>query len=201
MTEHPVEVLEGIQIILARIISLLDGDRIPTLQAAAALLSPVSGLENSNILNPTMTTYLRNHLLDDNNILTSPTEESIRLLHALLVSAFLCGRSGCATGIRQAGELALLQDKEDQDVKFSVLMLAIGNGPKEEDKYWIKKRNEILWLRTWGAEELSDGADVENGKGRGIFGRLPKEFIEAEILKALLANTSKFFKLQYLTNV
>jgi hypothetical protein len=68
-------------------------------------------------------------------------------------------------------------------------MSRIEDGPKSDDKYWVKIRNEILWLRSWGAEELLEGAESINGKG--VFGQLPKEFIEAELLKALLMNTRK----------
>jgi hypothetical protein len=73
-------------------------------------------------------------------------------------------------------------------------MSKIGDGPKSDDKYWVKIRNEILWLRSWGAEELSEGTDAL--KGKGVFGQLPKEFIEAELLKALLANTRKFVPIE-----
>lgn len=190
ISEESEDALNGVQRILARIINLLDKDRIPTLQAGAALLSPVSGLED-NILSPNNATYLRNDLNEDHNILTTPNEQSIKLLHALLVSAFLCTRAGCTLNVRRAGELVFLQDERDQKFLFSKLMSRIGDGPKSDDKYWVKIRNEILWLRSWGAEELFEGTDAV--KGKGVFGQLPKESVEAEILKALLANTRMFF--------
>jgi hypothetical protein len=188
ISEESEEVLNGVQRILARIIALLDKDRIPTLQAAAALLSPVSGLEDDILLSKS-TTYLRNDLLEDHNILTTPNEQSLILLHALLISAFLCTKAGCSLSVRRAGELVFLQDERDQKFLFSKLMSRIGDGPKSDDKYWTKIRNEILWLRGWGAEELYEGVDSVNGKG--VFGQLPRESIETELLKALLANTRK----------
>jgi hypothetical protein len=66
-------------------------------------------------------------------------------------------------------------------------MSRIGDGPKSDDRYWMKTRSEILWLRSWGAEELLERSESVNGKG--VLGQLPKESIEAELLKALLANT------------
>jgi hypothetical protein len=188
ISDESEEALNGVQRILARIVNLLDKDRIPTLQAGAALLSPVSSLED-NILSPKNATYLRNDLTEDHNVLTAPNEQSIKLLHALLISAFLCTRAGCALNVRRAGELVFLQDERDQKFLFSKLMSRIGDGPKSDDKYWVKLRNEVLWLRSWGAEELSEGTD--SIKGKGVFGQLSKEFIEAELLKALLANTRK----------
>jgi protein transport protein SEC39 len=188
ISDESEEALNGVQRILARMITLLDKDRIPTLQAAAALLSPVPDLKD-NILCSKSATYLRNDLLEDRNILTTPKEEQLKLVHALLISAFLCTRAGCSLSVRRAGELVFLQDERDQKLLFSKLMSRIGDGPKTDDKYWMKIRNEILWLRSWGAEELLEGSESINGKG--VFGQLPRELIEAELLKALLANTRK----------
>jgi hypothetical protein len=190
ISEESEEALDGVQRILARIITLLDKVKIPTLQAASALLSPVSGLDD-DIMSSKSTTYLRNDLLEDHNILTTPNEQSLNLLHALLISAFLCTKAGCSLSVRRAGELVFLQDERDQKFLFSKLMSRIGDGPKSDDKYWTKIRNEILWLRSWGAEELFEGGDSVNGKG--VFGQLPRESIEAELVKALLANTRKLF--------
>jgi protein transport protein SEC39 len=187
--EESMEALNGINQILSRIITLMDQDRTLTLQAAAALLSPVFDLEE--VLPEKNAVHLRNDLLSDHNILTSPNEQSLRLLHALLVSTYLCMRTGHKFTIRRAGELVLLQDETDQKNELTRLMLCIVNGPKEDDKYWIRVRNELLWLRSWGAEELSEGADATTG--RGIFGKLSKELVEAEILKTLLKNTRQSF--------
>jgi hypothetical protein len=186
ISETSEEVLSGIQRILTRIITLLDKDRIPTLQAAAALLTPVTGLEGLRLSKQTAK-HLRSGLLSEDNVLTSPTAESIKLLHALLISAFLCTKLRLPITIKQAGDLVFLQDEHEQRAAFTKLMSKIAHGPREDDKYWVKTRNEMLWLRDWGAEELEEGTGAVHG--RGILGCLPKELIEREILKALLVNT------------
>ncbi|CAL3972007.1 unnamed protein product [Diplocarpon coronariae] len=188
VSEESEAALNGVQRILMRIITLLDQDRIPTLQAACALLSPASDIiDKSDLLSPKNLSSLRNDLLDDQNPLTAPKEGSIKLLHALLISAFLCTRAKFPISIRRAGELALLQDELEQKNAFQSLVHHIANGPKEDDKYWIRARNEILWLWNWGAEELSGATNTL--KGRGIFGQLSKEFIEEEVFKMFLTNT------------
>jgi hypothetical protein len=192
------EALDGVQRVLVRLITLADRDRIPTLQAAAALLTPISSLGQSEILAPRSAAYLRNNLLENGNPLTSPSKHAIKLLHALLLSAFLCTRAGCRLSVRDVGQLVFLQEERDQKAVFTRLILAFSNGPKADDKYWVKMRNEILWLRSWGAEELSEEAD--SGKGRGVFGSIPREFAEAEILKLLLAGTRKFGSLTLSVN-
>ena len=63
------------------------------------------------------------------------------------------------------------------------MQTGIVNGHVSDDKYWLRIRNELLWLRSWGAEELAEGADV--GRGKGIFRENSKAFIEVELLKAL----------------
>ncbi|TVY89560.1 hypothetical protein LAWI1_G002834 [Lachnellula willkommii] len=188
ISEESIEALNGADRILSRIITLMDQDRTPTLQAAAALLSPVFDL--GDVLSEKNALHLRNDLLSDRNILTSPNETSLRLLHALLVSTYICMKTGHKLTIRRAGELALLQNEQEQGFTLSRLMMSIVNGPKEDDKYWIRVRNELLWLRSWGAEELSEGADAT--KGRGILGKLSQYLIETEILKTLLKNTRRY---------
>ncbi|KAK2623864.1 hypothetical protein QTJ16_007045 [Diplocarpon rosae] len=188
ISEESEAALDGVQRILMRIITLLDQDRIPTLQAACALLSPVSDIiDESGLLSPKNLSSLRNDLLDEQNPLTSPKDGSIKLLHALLISASLCTRAKFPISIRRAGELALLQDEHEQKHAFQSLIHQIAKGPKEDDKYWIRARNEILWLWSWGAEELSAASNTL--RGRGIFGQLSKEFIEEEVFKTFLTNT------------
>jgi protein transport protein SEC39 len=187
--EASVEAMTGIHRILSRINTLLDFERMPSLQSAAALLSPVSAISEDGVLSSRNATYLRTNLMEEQNPLTSPNVESVSLLYALLISAFLLTRVGVPCTIRRAGELALLQDEREQTYEAQRLIHKIGNGPKGDDKHWTRMRNEILWLRDWGAEEVSEGA---NGPyGRGIFGKVGKDFLETEILKALLTNTSQ----------
>lgn len=183
------EALNGVQRILTRIITLLDKDRIPTLQAAAAILTPVPVFESIKLSRQTNQDF-RNGFQDEDNVVTAPTDDSIRLLHALLISAFLCTRLKCHINIKTAGSLVCLQDEDEQKSVFTLIMKSTAQGPKDDDKYWNRLRNEILWLRSWGEEELSGGPGAKIG--RGIFGCLPKEFIETELLKALLANTRTY---------
>lgn len=187
--EASVEALMGVQRILVRLVALMDFDRIPTLPAAAALLSPVPEISGSIIILGKGSSSLRTGLMDSKNSLTTPGEDAVTMLHGLLISAFLLTRAGTPCTIRRAGELILLQDVKDQTQQFRKLLNSIGNGPKGDDKYWIRMRNEILWLRDWGADELSH--DTASSVRRGVFGMVGKEFLDKEVLKALLTNTRK----------
>jgi hypothetical protein len=56
-------------------------------------------------------------------------------------------------------------------------------------------RQKLLWLRDWQAEQ-SDSAWDEPSSYHGLFWRIPRETVETEILKALLAAKGKLSDLQ-----
>ncbi|KAI1391295.1 secretory pathway Sec39 [Hypoxylon trugodes] len=185
--EASIEALTGINSIITKIMALLDQDPCPTLQVASSLLPPFTDPNGEDILCAKNATYMRNNLLAESNILTAPNETSTQLLHTLTLSAFILAKAGVPCTIRRAGELAFLQDEREQKVEVTKFIHSLGgNGPKSDDKYWIRARNELLWLRDWGAEEASDSPDV---RIQGVFGQLEKEFLEVECLKAFLSNT------------
>lgn len=181
------EALSGAHSIITKIMGLLDQDPGSPLQNAASLLPPISATEVGNLLTAKNATWLRNDLLQESNPLTSPTKSATRLLYALTLSAYLLTRNGVPCNVRRAGELALLQDERDQKLEATKLIHNLStNGPKSDDKYWIRARNDILWLRDWGSDEegTTPGQQL-----KGVFGQLKREYLEVEILKALLANT------------
>ncbi|CCC11339.1 unnamed protein product [Sordaria macrospora k-hell] len=162
-------------------------DPLPPLQNAVGLLAPLAEQVDGIVASPKNATYLRNDLLESSNILTWPTETSTAFCQALIISAFILTRAGSPCTLRRAGELALLQDEREQKAEALKLIHALANqGPKTDDKFWMKARDEFLWLRDWGAEDAWGATD---SRPKGIFSQLKKEFLEVEFLKALLTNT------------
>lgn len=185
--EASTEALTGAHTVAAKVTVILGQDPMPSIHAAASLLSPVSELRQHALMSSRNATHLRNDLLSEENVLTSPCRATTQLLGALILSAFLLTRAGAPCSVRRAGELALLQDEREQKAEAVKFIHAISNsGAKHDDKYWIKARNELLWLRDWGMEEDS-GSDI---RPFGALAQVKKEFLEVEILKALLADTS-----------
>ncbi|KAI1420482.1 Sec39 domain-containing protein [Xylaria sp. FL1777] len=185
--EASVDALTGVNSIITKIMSLLDQDPCPTLQVASSLLSPFMHPENENLISAKSASLMRNGLLQESNYLTTPNQVSTQLLHVLTLSAFILTKAGAPCNVRRAGELAFLQDEREQKAEAIRLIRSLStNGPKNDDKYWVRARNELLWLRDWGAEEVYGSADIQI---HGIFGRLRKSFLEIECLKAFLANT------------
>ncbi|KAI0407521.1 Sec39 domain-containing protein [Xylaria palmicola] len=185
--EASVEALSGVNAIITKITSLLDQDPCPTLQVASSLLSPYEEPAGDKLASARSASLMRNNLLEESNYLTTPNKSSIHLLHVLTLSAFILTKAGAPCSVRRAGELAFLQDEREQKADAIRLIRSFrANGPKNDDKYWTRARNELLWLRDWGAEEASGSSDIRT---HGIFGQLDKSFFETECLKAFLANT------------
>lgn len=192
VSEASVEALNGVHTIVTKIMALLDKDPCPPLNTAASLLAPMAVLDGASteILLAKNAAHLRMDHLDNANPLTTPSAAAARLLHAVSLSAFIMTRAGAPCTVRRAAELCLLQNERDQKAEAAKLLHAIANnGPKTDDKYWMRARNEIMWLRDWGAEEDGETTALP-GSGKGVLGQVKREFIEVEILKALLNNAS-----------
>ncbi|KAI1097053.1 secretory pathway Sec39 [Rostrohypoxylon terebratum] len=185
--EASVDALNGANNIVTKIMALLGQDPCPTLQVASSLLPPFASPAGERLLCAKNSTYMRKDLLDESNTLTAPSETSTQLLHMLILSAFILSKGGVPCSIRRAGELAFLQDQREQKAEATKFIHSLSNnGPKSDDKYWIRARNELLWLRDWGAEEFRGSDDART---HGVFGQLKREFLETECLKTFLSNT------------
>ena len=184
--EASVEALAGVNSIVSKITNLLGEDPCPTLQVASSLLSPFADLGEKSLLNAKNATYLRNDMLEDSNILTKPSKHSTRLLHVLALSAFILTKAGTPCNIRTAGELAFLQDEHEQKaLAVQLIQVFRNNAPRKDEKYWTRARNEVLWLRDWGAEKALESASA-SAPAQGVFGQLKRSYIEIECLKAFL---------------
>ncbi|KAH7141162.1 Sec39 domain-containing protein [Dactylonectria estremocensis] len=186
ISDATVDALEGAYRICSKIAALMDQDLDETLQSAASVLSPIPELDidDNDVFGAKTATYMRNDLLKASNPLTSPNSTSTNLLMALALSAFLLTRAGVPCTVRRAGDLAFIQDPSEQRGELTRLIRNLSANPsKTDDNYWIRARNEILWLHNWGHV----GSPNYAGSICGIFGTISAEYIEIEILKALLS--------------
>lgn len=185
--ESTVEALEGTFEISNKIRSMMDQDSDSSLNPALSNLSPVPDFDADDLSGAKAASFLRGDLLNASNLLTTPNSTSIDLLIALIRSALLLTRAGVPCSIRKAGDFAFLQDAREQKGELARLLRAIsGRAPKNDDEYWVRSREEVLWLHAWGR-----GAGSQQSI-KGLFGRLSAEYIETELLKALLSDMRKF---------
>lgn len=187
--EASLEALEGAYNIITRVSHMRGLEPISPLASALAVLPPLTEQISDDVVSARNTTYMRNDLLSTSNMLTTPTNASIAFLQAVILSAHILTKAGCPCTVRRAGELALLKDEREQKAEAVKLIHALSNkGSKTDDKFWVKARHEVLWLSDWGAE---DGWALSETTSHGIFSEVKREFLEVEVLKALLANTRK----------
>ncbi|KAK3901855.1 protein transport protein sec39 [Staphylotrichum tortipilum] len=184
--EASLEALDGAYSIIAKVAGLWGLEPLAPLPAALTNLPPLADQVLDNIKAARNVVYMRNDLLAPSNPMTEPTEESVAFLQASVLSAHILTQAGCPCTIRRAGELALLQDEREQKAEAAKLIHAISNnGPKTDDRFWLKARTDILWLRNWGPEDSWNST----GPPFGVFSQVKTEFLEVEILRALLSNT------------
>ncbi|KAK4122262.1 Sec39-domain-containing protein [Parathielavia appendiculata] len=184
--EASLDALEGAYGITVKVAQLRHLEPLSPLASASAVLPPIAEQIPGDMVSASNAVHMRNELLAPSNPLTAPTDASIPFLQALILSAHILTKAGCPCTVRRAGELVLLQDEREQTAEAAKLIHCISNnGPKSDDKFWLKARNEILWLRDWGAEDSWSSEEL----ACGIFSQVKRGFLEVEFLRALLANT------------
>ncbi|KAL7943011.1 Sec39 domain-containing protein [Trichoderma barbatum] len=188
VSEATVAALPGAYQMARKVRQMLDYSEMPpTLEMAISKLPSLSGFDVSSLIGMKTATHMRNDLLDEKNPLTSPTEGATTLLIALILSAFICTSLGVPCSARKAGDLAFIQDQREQKGEIAKLIRSASTQVQgDEDKHWSQVRDRLLWLNTWGSE---DDQSTNSNAIRGIIGAVPREFIETEILKALLSNS------------
>ncbi|KAM0517832.1 hypothetical protein ACHAPE_004810 [Trichoderma viride] len=188
ISESTVDALPGAYQITKHIMSLLGHDDIaPALDIAVSRLPRMSDFDASSFLGMKTATYMRNDLLKETNPLTSPTEAAMALLLALIMSASICIGLGVPYSVRKAGDLAFVQDQREQKGEIAKLIRSASTRIQgDEDQYWSQVRDKILWLNTWG---ISKDQPASYEAIRGIAGTVSTDFIETEMLKALLSNS------------
>ncbi|KAG5930068.1 hypothetical protein E4U53_002315 [Claviceps sorghi] len=131
----------------------------------------------------------RNNLLGPNNLLTSPTDESTRLLLALILSAYIMTLHGHPLSVRRVGDVTFLRDPRDQKAAFTKMLWAIEKqASNRDDEYVIWARKRLLWLRRWRDDDAAAAAargprPFENG----TFSAIERNAVDMDFLKLMLS--------------
>ncbi|KAG5930675.1 hypothetical protein E4U42_000015 [Claviceps africana] len=128
----------------------------------------------------------RGNILAPNNPLTSPTDESTRLLLALILSAYIMTLHGHPLSVRRVGDVTFLRDARDQKAAFTQLLWTIEKqASTRDDEYVIRARKRLLWLRGW-----RDDAAAARGPGtfeNGTFCAIERTAMDMDFLKLMLS--------------
>lgn len=182
--EATVEALRGAFQMSVKITSLMDQDPDSSLDAVASSLLPVRRFDAPELSGTKAAGFLRSDLLSSSNPLTAPNPMSTDLVKALVLSAFLLTRVGVQCTVRRAGDLAFIRDTREQKGELARLIRAVsGRAARNNDECWARSRREVLWLHSWGQQQSEP-----QGYIKGIFNQLSLEYVETELLKALLAD-------------
>lgn len=172
--------LEGSIRIVSRIAQLLDLESSCFVNPDRQTLPSVV-LELDKISSTTRVSLLQNALLRESNPLTHPSPSSVSFVSALLLSMRILQGFGHPIPCRAAANICLHSTEDAQLLEFKGVIASIVKQTKVSQD-WQETRDQLLWLRDWGADKQTDGC----GEFHGLFWRLPQEAVDAEILKALL---------------
>ncbi|KAJ5694226.1 hypothetical protein N7536_004638 [Penicillium majusculum] len=176
-------VLEGSFQVLTRVAKLLELEDSSYLTSDSELPSVHYDTESTS--STSRASLLQNALLRPTNPLTTPSPPSISFLSALLLSLRILTELGHLVPCRVAANMCLHSTEEMQLAELKNVVNSTVKHPNVNQD-WSMVRQRLLWLRDWQAEQ-SDNAWDEPSPYHGLFWRIPRDTVETEILKALLA--------------
>ncbi|KAL4896621.1 Sec39 domain-containing protein [Aspergillus ambiguus] len=172
--------LDGSFQILTRVARIL-GLEESCLQDNSAL--PDVTFDPSQVSSSSRVSLLQNSLLSVSNPLTSPSAESVTFLNAILLSLRALSELGHPIPCRTAANICLHSNDEAQMLELrSVIASMVKQTRSPRD--WRKSRQQLLWLRDWQGDQSQSKENLP--VCHGLFWRVPRNAIEAEVLKALL---------------
>lgn len=173
--------------ILVRVAERIDLAHPPDLAPAARSLPEID--ISTDVLDACSDSYLvHSALLLPSNPLTIPNVQSTTLLFALLLSASTLISLGAPFSVKRAAELHFSGNAEVQRAELQRVIRNIVSGPTKNHEEWSTIRTSLLWLWGWGKDGSNQtstgGARVQQGSG--VFGKVEKDFLETEVLRAFL---------------
>jgi protein transport protein SEC39 len=170
--------------VLARVSSALNLDSLPTFELQLEDLGSLSTPRTPFTTLPKSSTDA-DSLLNDNNVLTSVSEETFSLARHLLLSSRILLDFGHPISVSGVLKTKFYLDREDKESLAQKILHFMTTTSKISRSEWTVARKKLLWLWGWG-EELSDTI-----QGKGIFGDIPRHSFEKDILEALVASGCK----------
>ncbi|KAJ5254979.1 hypothetical protein N7505_010130 [Penicillium chrysogenum] len=176
-------VLEGSFQVLTRVAKLLDLEDSSYLTPDSEL--PSVHYDTESMSSTSRASLLQNSLLRPTNPLTKPSPPSVSFLSALLLSLRILTELGHLVPCRVAANMCLHSTEEMQLAELKSVVDSTVKQPNLNQD-WSMVRQRLLWLRDWQAEQFDNAWD-EPSPYHGLFWRIPRDTVEIEILKALLA--------------
>ena len=189
-TETSIHALEETHTILSKVARISGLEEPPALQE-----SPISVLSNipEGYLDQLSGFHLfHNALLRSDNPMTSPAQVSLSFASLLVRSCFVFAKLGNPKSCKAAAELALFTRREEQVDELHKTLQKVPVKTRDESS-WTQVRHQILWLRDWQYQS-PENAIHDTEYSLGVFGKIKKENVEVELLRALLRASCKRHK-------
>lgn len=175
------DIIQGAHSLLVRLARLIDAEHPPDLAASVAELPTIDS--EPRILSETSPSLLQyDALLKPDQPLTSPNEDSFDILQMFVYTAYILHAINQPLSITNVAKFRLRSDREEQLHMLQKILHTSTTQMKRDDGQWQLLRDRLLWLWGWGSER----GHKNTHNGVGIFGKIPRDALEQEILKALL---------------
>lgn len=177
-TDANVKSVEGSFNIASKVATLLQINFPVDIRNDSTILPPLR-LDLDAISTASKASLLQNTLLDPTNPLTVPTATSVAFTRALLLSLRILQELGYPISCSSAATICL-QGSEDAQTRMLRSLVDSVAKQTRANRSWPRIREQILWLRDWGHPTGRE-------KYHGLLWRIPRDVMETEILKTMLA--------------
>ena len=185
------ESLTGVRRVLSKIERFMKYDPPLDLRASFTAL-PAIETDFTGLAESSRRFLLPDTALQAQNPFLTPEPRSLLFLHALWLSASLLNKMKYGIDLKGLADLCLFATEEIQREHLRRCVRTFSNMVNPDERGWIVARKNLLWLWRWGREKDPVGSEAKDvGLAQGVFGRVERAFVEAEVLKALLNNLRK----------
>ncbi|KAL9085252.1 MAG: hypothetical protein Q9165_007686 [Trypethelium subeluteriae] len=176
------ETIEDAHRILVRLAGLFNFATPSSLMTSVEMLPRPDRL-HSALSSPPQSALQPNSLLRDGHPLTTMTAETYVLLQMFVYSAFQFARLGSSISVVNVAKLRFYATDDEQLSMFRRIMHGLTSGSRKDEYQWDTIRTTLIWLWGWGVdlEEAEEAA--------GIFGKIQRDVIERELLKAFISSS------------
>ena len=175
--DSSLETIIGSHRVLLQTARSVDLDEPPDLKRSDEPIT--SGISREYLESLSPAHLLHNALLRPQNPLTNPTASAVSLYNLVLASCYKLLNLGNIKTSRSVAELVLFGTEAAQVAELKKTLYTL-KAEKMDEKLWAAIRRQMLWLQNW--EYRSN--EVE--EPRGVFSKIAKTDLEAELLRAML---------------
>lgn len=182
------QAIDGAHDVLVRLASLLDFEPPPDLATSVEQL-PLLDEHAARLNQETSPKLLQpDRLLEPEHALTSPTLETYMLLQMFVYSAYQLQALGQSISIGNVARMRYFDNADEQLAVLQKIVSALAQKGKRDDRQWQTDRSRLVWLWNWNLDPAEENAR----QGAGPLGRVDRDLLERNILRAMIDTSSEW---------